>query len=344
VLCWQPDAGTTINNQILIEVSKCVEKQANASEFPQHFLGASLQEQPDKFYMALSKKRLIVEAESSMQTIMENLQSYRIKFALNCEGFQYRLGDFRVRVGKVVPMNSENLRGIVMEMEYLPIYSCKTSHLIMSEFFEILKETLGKKSLPGHFVHAEQNFSEFGLSDQYTSWHTVVQYASILAQMSTTMVLKKEDGKIPFASISPCSKMHKNFPQHFLGASLQEQPDKFYMALSRKRRIVEAESSMQTIMANLQSYRIKFALNCENLRGIVMEMEYLPISSWKTSHLIMSEFFKILKETLGKKSLPGHFVHAEQNFSEFGLFDQYTSRHTVVQYSSILAQMSTTAQ
>ncbi|XP_015055020.1 mediator of RNA polymerase II transcription subunit 20a-like [Solanum pennellii] len=208
VLCWQPNAGTTINSQILIEVSKCVEsingvkeggwkntfcfykpmlkEQANASEFPQHFLGASLQEQPDKFYMALSKKRLIVEAESSMQTIMENLQSYRIKFALNCEGFQYRLGDFRVRVGKVVPINSENLRGIVMEMEYLPISSWKTSHLIMSEFLEILKETLGKKSLPGHFVHAEPNFSEFGLSDQYTSRHTVVQYASILAQMSTT--------------------------------------------------------------------------------------------------------------------------------------------------------------
>ncbi|XP_069146114.1 mediator of RNA polymerase II transcription subunit 20a-like [Solanum lycopersicum] len=127
---------------------------------------------------------------------MENLQSYRIKFAHNCEGFQYRLGDFLVRVGKVVPMDSENLRGLLLEilfsveafydMEYLPISSWKTSHLIMSEFFEILKETLGKKSLQGHFVHAEQNFSEFGLSDQYTSRHTVVQYASIWAQMSTT--------------------------------------------------------------------------------------------------------------------------------------------------------------
>uniref|UniRef100_K4D1A0 Mediator of RNA polymerase II transcription subunit 20 n=2 Tax=Solanum lycopersicum TaxID=4081 RepID=K4D1A0_SOLLC len=159
-------------------------EQANASEFPQHFLGASLQKQ-NKFYMALSRQRLIVEAQSSMQTIMDNLQSYRIKFPLNCEGFKYRLGDFRVRVGKVVQINFGNLRGIVMEMEYLPISSWKTSHLIMSEFFEILKETLGKKSLPGHFVHVEPNFSEFGLSDQYTSRHTVVQYASILAQMTT---------------------------------------------------------------------------------------------------------------------------------------------------------------
>ncbi|TMW81881.1 hypothetical protein EJD97_007492 [Solanum chilense] len=208
VLCWQPNAGTTINRQILIEVSNCVERingvkeggwnntfcfykpihkeQANESEIPQIFLGVSLQEQPDKFYMTLIRQRLIVEAKSSMQIIIENFQSYRMKLAVNCEGFHYRLGDFRVRVGKVAPINSENLRGIVMEMEYLPISSWKTSHLIMSEFFEILKETLGKKSLPGHFVQTEPKISKFGLSDQYTPQHIVVQYASILAQMKAT--------------------------------------------------------------------------------------------------------------------------------------------------------------
>ncbi|KAH0636319.1 hypothetical protein KY290_036747 [Solanum tuberosum] len=208
VLRWQSNAGTTVNSQILIEVSNCAEsingvkegiwkntftfynpilkEQENASEFSQKILGVSLQEQPNKFYMALSRQRLVVEAESSMQTIKENVQSYRMKVAVNREGFQYRLGDFRLRVGKAIPINFENLRGIVMEMEYLPISSWKTSHLIMSEFFEIWKETLGKRSLSGHFVHVEPNFSEFGLSDQYTSQHTVVQYASILAQMAAT--------------------------------------------------------------------------------------------------------------------------------------------------------------
>ncbi|XP_055802699.1 mediator of RNA polymerase II transcription subunit 20a-like [Solanum dulcamara] len=205
---WQPNAGTTVNTQILLEISQCVEsingvkegswkntftfykpilkEQANCSEFPRNFLGISLHEQPNKYYMALSKQRLIMEAESSILTIMENLQSYKMKIALNCEGLQYRLGDFLLRVGKIIPINSENLREIVMEMEYLPISSWETSHQIMSEFFDIWKETLEKRLLPGHFVHIEPNFSEFGLSDQYTSQHTVVQYASILAQMVAT--------------------------------------------------------------------------------------------------------------------------------------------------------------
>ncbi|XP_015160566.1 mediator of RNA polymerase II transcription subunit 20a-like [Solanum tuberosum] len=177
---WQPNAGTTINSQILIDVSNCAEsingvkegrwkntftfykpilkEQANASKFPQIFLGVSLQEQPNKFYLALSRQRLVVEAESSMQTIMENLQSYIMKLVVNCEGFQYRFGDFRLLVGNVVPINSENLRGIVMEMEYLPISSWETSHLIMSEFFEIWKETLEKRSLSGHFCMLNQIF------------------------------------------------------------------------------------------------------------------------------------------------------------------------------------------
>ncbi|KAG5570238.1 hypothetical protein H5410_060004, partial [Solanum commersonii] len=173
ILRWHPNAGITINSQILIDVSNCAEsiygvkegrwkntftfykpilkEQANASEFPQKFLGVSLQEQPNKVCMALSRQRLVVKAESSIQTIMENLQSYIMKLIVNCEvWFQYRLGDFRLRVGKVIPINSENLRGIVMEMEYLPISSWETSHLIMSEFFEIWKETLEKKIITGN--------------------------------------------------------------------------------------------------------------------------------------------------------------------------------------------------
>ncbi|KAG5606545.1 hypothetical protein H5410_028037, partial [Solanum commersonii] len=220
ILHWRPNAGTTVNTQILTEVSQCVEsingisllnklhrmsvnttygidpffpldslkKQANASEFPQNYLGISLQEQPNKYYMIIRGQQLIVEAESSMQTIMETLQSYKLRVALNFEGFQYRLGDFRLRVGKVVPINSENLRGIIMEMEYLPISSWETSHQIMGEFFDIWKEALGKRSLPGYFVHIEPNFAEYGLSDQYTSQHTAVQYDSIITQMVATAI------------------------------------------------------------------------------------------------------------------------------------------------------------
>ncbi|PSS20778.1 Mediator of RNA polymerase II transcription subunit 20a like [Actinidia chinensis var. chinensis] len=208
VLHWQPNAGTTVNSQILNEVSQCVEsingvkegrwkatltfykpiirEQAPTAEFPRDFLGITLPEQPNKYYFVIRGQKIVLEAEQTIQAIMEKLQSYKTRVALNFEGFQYQLGDFQLRVGKVVPMQSESLRGIVMEMEYLPLSSLDKSRKILEEFFDIWQEALSKRSLPGHFLHIEPNFTEFGLSDGYTSQHTAVQYATIMAQLIAT--------------------------------------------------------------------------------------------------------------------------------------------------------------
>ncbi|XP_059276667.1 mediator of RNA polymerase II transcription subunit 20a-like isoform X6 [Lycium ferocissimum] len=191
---------------LLASINPCLENKQMQWSFPRLFWEFHFKNSPTKYYFVIrgqrmileaessiqtimeklqsyKRQRMILEAESSIQTIMEKLQSYKTRVALN---FEYQLGDFQLRVGKVVPIHSENLRGIVMEMEYLPISSWEKSHQIMGEFFDIWQEALGKRSLPGHFVHIEPIFSEFGLSDQYTSQHTAVQYASIMAQMIAT--------------------------------------------------------------------------------------------------------------------------------------------------------------
>ncbi|KAG6599532.1 mediator of RNA polymerase II transcription subunit 20a-like isoform X2 [Cucurbita pepo subsp. pepo] len=210
VLHWQPNAGSTVNSQILNEVSQCVEsihgvkggkwkatltfykpilRDTNiaAGEFPRDFLGISVPEQPNKYYLIIRGQRIVLEADFTIQAIMEKLQSYKLRVALNFEGFQYQLGDFQLRVGKVVPNNSENLRGIVMEIEYLPISSMEKSKQVMEEFFEVWQEAMSKSSLPGRFMHIEPNFAEYGLSDYYTSQHTAVQYANVMAQLIATV-------------------------------------------------------------------------------------------------------------------------------------------------------------
>ncbi|XP_010557655.1 PREDICTED: mediator of RNA polymerase II transcription subunit 20a-like isoform X2 [Tarenaya hassleriana] len=177
--------------------------QAAAYELPRDFLGISLAEQPSKYYFIISTQRIILEADASIQMIMEKLQSYKSRVTLYFEGSQYQLGDFRLRVGKVVPINSENLRGIVMEVallllcllrsfyyvsmvfmvEYLPLSSMEKAKQVMYEFLEICQEALSKRSLPGYFMHIAPNFGEFGLSDNYSPQHTAVQYAFIVAHL-----------------------------------------------------------------------------------------------------------------------------------------------------------------
>lgn len=58
----------------------------------------------------------------------------------------------------------------------------------------------------------------------------------------------------------------------------------------------------------------------ESLRGIMMAVEYLPLSS-------------------RKKPLPGHFMRIESNLAEYGLSDHYTSQQTAAQYATCMAQL-----
>ncbi|XP_021715020.1 mediator of RNA polymerase II transcription subunit 20a-like isoform X1 [Chenopodium quinoa] len=209
VLHWHPNAGSTVNTQIMNEISQCVENlngvkegrwksvltfykpitrdQAMAAEYPRDYLGFSIPEQPNKYYFIIRGQRIVLEADLSIQTIMDKLQSYKSRVSLNFEGIQYQLGDFQVRVGKVAPSHSETMRGIVMEVEYLPISSIEKSRQILQDFVDIWKDTLSKRLLPGHFIHIEPNFGEYGLGDQYTAEHTAVQYATVMAQLIATV-------------------------------------------------------------------------------------------------------------------------------------------------------------
>ncbi|CAN0924078.1 Mediator of RNA polymerase II transcription subunit 20a [Linum grandiflorum] len=212
VLHWQPNPGSTINTQIVNEVAQCAESisgvkdgrwkatltlfkpmlrdQSMAAEYPRELLGVSLPEQPNKYYFIIRGQRLVTEADSSIQTIMEKLQSYKSRIALYFEGFQYQLGDFQLRVGKVVSSHSENLRGIVLEVEYLPISSMEKASQVLADFVDILHEAIVKRSLHGSFMHNEPNLLEYGLGDEYTSQHTAVLYASVMAQLIASQPMR----------------------------------------------------------------------------------------------------------------------------------------------------------
>ncbi|RVW44080.1 hypothetical protein CK203_074997 [Vitis vinifera] len=46
-----------------------------------------------------------------------------------------------------------------------------------------------------------------------------------------------------------------------------------------------------------------------------------PFLQWKKSRQILDGFVEIWQEAMSKRSLPGHFMHIEPNFAEFGLSD-----------------------
>lgn len=109
ILHWQPNQGVIVNSHIFNEISQCVESmngvkdgrwkatitfyrpnlrdQSLSADFPRDFLGISLMDQPNKYYFIIRGNKIVLEADSSILTIMEKLQSYKSKVALNFEVF-----------------------------------------------------------------------------------------------------------------------------------------------------------------------------------------------------------------------------------------------------------------
>ncbi|KAJ7524032.1 hypothetical protein O6H91_18G073700 [Diphasiastrum complanatum] len=201
-LCyWQPSGGTTVSSQVLVDLIKSIESmngvrsgrwqvtasqhrpirrdQAVQVECARELLGVAFSEAPNKYYFVLRPDHMVVEADSTIQSIMENLQVYRNHLTVVFEGFQYQLGDFHVKAGRAVIAHSENLRGIVLEVEYLPVSSLGKTHQLMQEFVDIWQE-VAAQSMTGRIVHLEPNFGDYSLSDQYSWQHTALQYISLM--------------------------------------------------------------------------------------------------------------------------------------------------------------------
>lgn len=77
-------------------------------------------------------------------------------------------------------------------------------------------------------------------------------------------------------------------------------------------------------------------------QAILLKVEYIPISPMEKARQIMEEFVDICKKPSQKRSVPGHFLHMEPNFAEYGLLDYYTPQHTAVQYATVVPQMIAT--
>jgi len=150
--------------------------QALPVDCARELLGVTFSEAPEKHYFVLRQEHMVVEADATMQAIMEKLQVYRNRLTILFEGFQYELGDFHIKAGRAVLAHTENLRGIILEVDYKPLSSVEQSRTVVQEFMELWQEGV----VSGQFISLEPNYTEFSLPDQYSWQHTSLQYVTLM--------------------------------------------------------------------------------------------------------------------------------------------------------------------
>uniref|UniRef100_A0A0A9E0U1 Mediator of RNA polymerase II transcription subunit 20 n=1 Tax=Arundo donax TaxID=35708 RepID=A0A0A9E0U1_ARUDO len=114
---WHPSPGATLNSQILAEACGCAEslggvkdgrwktsiffyramtrdgaggagqqqQQQQHPDVPRELLGVALHERPGLYFSIVRAQRLVLQADAAFPQVMEKLQSYKARVALNFE-------------------------------------------------------------------------------------------------------------------------------------------------------------------------------------------------------------------------------------------------------------------
>ncbi|XP_050907309.1 mediator of RNA polymerase II transcription subunit 20a [Lathyrus oleraceus] len=133
LLYWKPNQESAINSHTVNKISECVKAFNGVKErawktdlryyrsiLPdqsnpaRHALGLYFMGNPNKYYLIISKQNIVVEADPSILTILDKLHTYFSTIVLYFEGVDYKLGDFQMKLVKVLTRYNY-LRGILME-------------------------------------------------------------------------------------------------------------------------------------------------------------------------------------------------------------------------------------
>ncbi|GBG72221.1 hypothetical protein CBR_g11153 [Chara braunii] len=216
VMYWQPLVGTVTSSQNFVDLVRAAESiqsvrigrwnatcatyrpvirdaPSSAAEVSaaKELFGASFSELPRKYFFVLRQEFIVVEAATSIQAVMERIQLYLNRLSVSFEGVCFQVGDFLVKIGKAIQSQNEVLRGVMIELEYIPTTSLEQSGPLLSEFLAIWQDLASNMSQPGRLVLVEPQYADFGLSDTYSPQHMALQYVLLcvhfLGSMRTVM-------------------------------------------------------------------------------------------------------------------------------------------------------------
>ena len=67
-----------------------------------------------------------------MLAVLDKTTGHKARATLQIEGLIYTLGDFNVRVGKAVTKPNEEFKGIMLDVEYLPVKVAALAELALT--------------------------------------------------------------------------------------------------------------------------------------------------------------------------------------------------------------------
>ncbi|KAK9824195.1 hypothetical protein WJX72_008445 [[Myrmecia] bisecta] len=135
----------------------------------------------DAVFLVMRQERQIIRAERSIRELLEKVNMLKQRFMLYFEGWQCSLGDFVVKLGKATQKPNDEFKGIVMEVDYLPLASPQQAQHVLKEFVEILQAAT--TSAGGRLELVSAPLAEYPLPERFGMEHTAVLYTALCSSL-----------------------------------------------------------------------------------------------------------------------------------------------------------------
>jgi len=134
---------------------------------------ATFGDSPNTCYLLL--KDQILQADRDMIAIVEKIKIYKQRQTIVVSGFQYKVGDFIVRVGSIIL--GSNTKGLLMEIEYTACCTPNACHEILAEFIDLLRPI-------DQMISPLVTFDDIGsLPSFYSLQHATLQYVTLFKRL-----------------------------------------------------------------------------------------------------------------------------------------------------------------
>ncbi|KAK9835292.1 hypothetical protein WJX84_007018 [Apatococcus fuscideae] len=108
----------------------------------------SISELKDSTFLVARQQRQVLEAGKPIEGILSKINIYQPRFNFRFEGNVFVMGDFAIKLGRALQKPSDELKGLVVEVQYRPAMDLKAGRPILEAFMQILKERT-EATLPG---------------------------------------------------------------------------------------------------------------------------------------------------------------------------------------------------
>lgn len=142
----------------------------------------TLSDEPGQLFLLSRGARQVLQAGPDMQAFLDRATQLKQRGALQLEGVQYAVGDFRISLARAVQAPQQNFLGLAVDLGYLAVDDAALAAPLLQDLAEVLQEAA--EAAGGRLQRLEDAATAgYQLPPQFTPRHRALQYTQLMSRL-----------------------------------------------------------------------------------------------------------------------------------------------------------------